>query len=90
MIEAIAVLFALWIVAGIVVVIRVKDAKEESKPKIDTLNKIKMLNESDRIRGDISEEEFWKVRSMLEDMIDEELKERNHDDQRTGGSLQGL
>lgn len=80
MIEAIAVLFALWIVAGIVVVIRVKDAKEESKPKIDTLNKIKMLNESDRIRGDISEEEFWKVRSMLEDMIDEELKERNHDD----------
>lgn len=80
MIEAIAVLFALWIVAGIVVVIRVKDAKEESKPKIDTLNKIKMLNESDRIRGDISEEEFWKVRYMLEDMIDEELKERNHDD----------
>lgn len=80
MIEAIAVLFALWIVAGIVVVIRVKDAKEESRPKIDTLNKIKMLNESDRIRGDISEEEFWKVRSMLEDMIDEELKERNHDD----------
>lgn len=80
MIEAIAVLFALWIIAGIVVVIRVKDAKEESKPKIDTLNKIKMLNESDRIRGDISEEEFWKVRSMLEDMIDEELKERNHDD----------
>ena len=80
MIEAIAVLFALWIIAGIVVVIRVKDAKEESKPKKDTLNKIKMLNESDRIRGDISEEEFWKVRSMLEDMIDEELKERNHDD----------
>lgn len=80
MIEAIAVLFALWIVAGIVVVIRVKDAKEESKPKIDTLNKIKMLNESDRIRGDISEEEFWKTRYMLEDMIDEELKERNHDD----------
>ena len=80
MIEAIAVLFALWIVAGIVVAIRVKDAKEEAKPKIDTLNKIKMLNESDRIRGDISEEEFWKVRSMLEDMIDEELKERNHDD----------
>ena len=80
MIEAIALLFALWIVAGIVVVIRVKDAKEESKPKIDTLNKIKMLNESDRIRGDISEEEFWKVRYMLEDMIDEELKERNHDD----------
>ncbi len=55
MIEAIAVLFALWIIAGIVVVIRVKDAKEESKPKIDTLNKIKMLNESDRIKGDISE-----------------------------------
>lgn len=80
MIEAIAVLFALWIVAGIVVVIRVKDAKEESKPKIDTLNKIKMLNESDRIRGDISEEEFWKTRYMLEDMIDEELKEHNHDD----------
>lgn len=80
MIEAIALLFALWIVAGIVVVIRVKDAKEESRPKIDTLNKIKMLNESDRIRGDISEEEFWKVRYMLEDMIDEELKERNHDD----------
>lgn len=80
MIEAIAVLFALWIIAGIVVVIRVKDAKEESKPKIDTLNKIKMLNESDRIRGDISEEEFWKVRYMLEDMIDEELKERNYDD----------
>lgn len=80
MIEAIAVLAALFIVAGIVVVIRVKDAKEESKPKIDTLNKIKMLNESDRIRGDISEEEFWKTRYMLEDMIDEELKERNHDD----------
>ena len=80
MIEAIAVLAALFIVAGIVIAIRVKDAKEESKPKIDTLNKIKMLNESDRIRGDISEEEFWKVRSMLEDMIDEELKERNHDD----------
>ena len=80
MIEAIAVLAALFIVAGIVVAVRVKDAKEESKPKIDTLNKIKMLNESDRIRGDISEEEFWKVRSMLEDMIDEELKERNHDD----------
>lgn len=80
MIEAIAVLFALWVVACIVVVIRVKDAKEESKPKIDTLNKIKMLNESDRIRGDISEEEFLKVRYMLEDMIDEELKERNHDD----------
>lgn len=80
MIEAIALLFALWIVAGIVVVIRVKDAKEESKPKIDTLNKIKMLNESDRIRGDISEEEFWKTRYMLEDMIEEELKERNHDD----------
>ena len=80
MIEAIALLFALWIVAGIVVVIRVKDAKEESKPKIDTLNKIKMLNESDRIRCDISEEEFWKTRYMLEDMIDEELKERNHDD----------
>lgn len=80
MIEAIAVLFALWIVAGIVVVIRVKDAKEESKPKIDTLNKIKMLNESDRIRGDISEEEFWKTRYMLEDMINEELKERNQDD----------
>lgn len=80
MIEAIAVLFALWVVAGIVVVIRVKDAKEESKPKIDTLNKIKMLNESDRIKGDISEEEFWKTRYMLEDMIDEELKERNHDD----------
>ncbi len=80
MIEAIAVLFALWIVAGIVVVIRVKDAKEESKPKIDTLNKIKMLNESDRIKGDISEEEFWKTRYMLEDMINEELKERNQDD----------
>lgn len=80
MIEAIAVLFALWVVAGIVVVIRVKDAKEESKPKIDTLSKIKMLNESDRIKGDISEEEFLKVRYMLEDMIDEELKERNHDD----------
>lgn len=80
MIEAIAVLAALFVVAGIVVAVRVKDAKEESKPKIDTLNKIKMLNESDRIRGDISEEEFWKVRSMLEDMIDEELKERNHDD----------
>lgn len=90
MIEAIAVLAALFIVAGIVIAIRVKDAKEESKPKIDTLNKIKMLNESDRIRGDISEEEFWKVRSMLEDMIDEELKERNQDDQRTRGSLQGL
>lgn len=80
MIEAIAVLFALWVVAGIVVVIRVKDAKEESKPKIDTLNKIKMLNESDRIKGDISEEEFWKTRDMLENMINEELKERNHDD----------
>ena len=80
MIEAIAVLAALFIVAGIVVAIRVKDAKEESKPKIDNLNKIKMLNESDRIRGDISEEEFWKVRYMLEDMINEELKERNHDD----------
>lgn len=80
MIEAIAVLAALFIVAGIVIAIRVKDAKEDSRPKIDTLNKIKMLNESDRIRGDISEEEFWKVRSMLEDMIDEELKERNHDD----------
>ena len=80
MIEAIAVLFALWIVAGIVVVIRVKDAKEESKPKIDTLNKIKMLNESDRIKGDISEEDFLRTRDMLENMIDEELKERNHDD----------
>lgn len=80
MIEAIAVLFALWVVAGIVVVIRVKDAKEESKPKIDTLNKIKMLNESDRIKGDISEEEFFRTRDVLEDMIDEELKERNHDD----------
>ena len=80
MIEAIAVLAALFIVAGIVIAVRVKDAKEESKPKIDTLNKIKMLNESDRIRGDISEEEFWKVRYMLEDMIGEELKERNHDD----------
>ena len=80
MIEAIAVLAALFIVAGIVIAVRVKDAKEESKLKIDTLNKIKMLNESDRIRGDISEEEFWKVRYMLEDMIDEELKERNHDD----------
>lgn len=80
MIEAIAVLFALWIVAGIVVVIRVKDAKEESRPKIDTLNKIKMLNESDRIKGDISEEDFLRTRYMLEDMIDEELKERNHDD----------
>ena len=90
MIEAIAVLAALFIVAGIVIAIRVKDAKEESKPKIDTLNKIKMLNESDRIRGDISEEEFWKVRYMLEDMIDEELKEHNHDDQRIRGSLQGL
>lgn len=80
MIEAIAVLFALWVVAGIVVVIRVKDAKEESKPKIDTLNKIKMLNESDRIKGDISEEEFFRTRDVLEDMINEELKERNHDD----------
>lgn len=80
MIEAIAVLAALFIVAGIVIAIRVKDAKEDSRPKIDTLSKIKMLNESDRIRGDISEEEFWKVRYMLEDMIDEELKERNHDD----------
>ena len=80
MIEAIAVLAALFIVAGIVIAVRVKDAKEESKPKIDTLNKIKMLNESDRIRGDISEEEFWKTRYMLEDMIDKELKERNHDD----------
>ena len=47
MIEAIAVLAALFIVAGIVIAVRVKDAKEESKPKIDTLNKIKMLNESD-------------------------------------------
>ena len=80
MIEAIGVLFALWIVAGIVVVLEVKNAKNETNSRIDTLNKIKMLNESDRIRGDISEEEFWKVRSMLEDMIDEELKERNHDD----------
>lgn len=80
MIEAIAVLAALFVVVGIVIAIRVKDAKEESKPKIDTLNKIKMLNESDRIRGDISEEEFWKTRYMLEDMINEELKEQNHDD----------
>ena len=80
MIEAIAVLAALFIVAGIVVVLEVKNAKNETNSRIDTLNKIKMLNESDRIRGDISEEEFWKVRSMLEDMIDEELKERNHDD----------
>ena len=80
MIEAIGVLFALWIVAGIVVVLEVKNAKNETNSRIDTLNKIKMLNESDRIRGDISEEEFWKVRSMLEDMIDEELKERNQDD----------
>lgn len=80
MIEAIGVLFALWIVASIVVVLEVKNAKNETNSRIDTLNKIKMLNESDRIRGDISEEEFWKVRYMLEDMIDEELKERNHDD----------
>ncbi len=80
MIEAIGVLFALWIVAGIVVVLEVKNAKNETNSRIDTLNKIKMLNESDRIRGDISEEEFWKTRYMLEDMIDEELKERNHDD----------
>lgn len=80
MIEAITVLFVLWIVAGIVVVLEVKNAKNETNSRIDTLNKIKMLNESDRIRGDISEEEFWKVRYMLEDMIDEELKERNHDD----------
>lgn len=80
MIEAIGVLFALWIVAGIVVLFEVKNAKDETNSRIDTLNKIKMLNESDRIRGDISEEEFWKVRSMLEDMIDKELKERNHDD----------
>lgn len=80
MIEAIGVLFALWIVAGIVVVLEVKNAKNETNSRIDTLNKIKMLNESDRIRGDISEEEFWKTRYMLEDMIDKELKERNHDD----------
>lgn len=80
MIEAITVLFVLWIVAGIVVVLEVKNAKNETNSRIDTLNKIKMLNESDRIRGDISEEEFWKTRYMLEDMIDEELKERNHDD----------
>mgnify|MGYP004480823087 FL=1 len=80
MIEAIGVLFALWIVAGIVVVLEVKNAKNETNSRIDTLNKIKMLNESDRIRGDISEEEFWKTRYMLEDMIDEELKERSHDD----------
>ena len=80
MIEAIGVLFALWIVAGIVVVLEVKNAKNETNSRIDTLNKIKMLNESDRIRGDISEEEFWKTRYMLEDMIDEELKERNQDD----------
>lgn len=80
MIEAIGVLFALWIVASIVVVLEVKNAKNETNSRIDTLNKIKMLNESDRIRGDISEEEFWKTRYMLEDMIDEELKERNHDD----------
>lgn len=80
MIEAIGVLFALWIVAGIVVVLEVKNAKNETNSRIDTLNKIKMLNESDRIRGDISEEEFWKTRYMLEDMINEELKERNHDD----------
>lgn len=80
MIEAIAVLAALFIVTGIVIAIRVKDAREDSRPKIDTLNKIRMLNESDRIRGDISEEEFWKTRYMLEDMINEELKERNQDD----------
>lgn len=80
MIEAIGVLFALWIVAGIVVVLEVKNAKNETNSRIDTLNKIKMLNESDRIRGDISEEEFLRTRYMLEDMIDEELKERNHDD----------
>lgn len=80
MIEAIAVLFALWIVASIVVVLEVKNAKNETNSRIDTLNKIKMLNESDRIRGDISEEEFWKTRYMLEDMINEELKERNQDD----------
>ncbi len=80
MIEAITVLFALWIVAGIVVVLEVKNAKNETNSRIDTLNKIKMLNESDRIRGDISEEEFWKTRYMLEDMINEELKERNQDD----------
>lgn len=80
MIEAIAVLAALFIVAGIVIAIRVKDAKEDSRPKIDTLSKIKMLNESDRIKGDISEEDFLITRDMLEDMIDEELKERNHDD----------
>nr|DAH46098.1 MAG TPA: TFIIH basal transcription factor complex-p62, General transcription factor IIH [Bacteriophage sp.] len=73
-------MFALWIVAGIVVVLEVKNAKNETNSRIDTLNKIKMLNESDRIRGDISEEEFWKTRYMLEDMINEELKERNHDD----------
>ena len=80
MIEAIAVLFVLWIIAGIVVVFEVKNAKDETNSRIDTLNKIKMLNESDRIKGDISEEEFWKTRYMLEDMINEELKERNHDD----------
>ena len=80
MIEAIGILFVLWIIAGIVVVFEVKNAKDETNSRIDTLNKIKMLNESDRIKGDISEEEFWKTRDMLEDMIDEELKERNHDD----------
>ena len=73
-------LFVLWIIAGIVVVFEVKNAKNETNSKVDTLNKIKMLNESDRIRGDISEEEFWKTRDMLENMINEELKERNHDD----------
>lgn len=80
MIEAIGVLFALWIVASIVVVLEVKNAKNETNSRIDTLNKIKMLNESDRIKGDISEEDFLRTRYMLEDMIDKELKERNHDD----------
>lgn len=80
MIEAIGILFVLWIVAGIVVAFEVKNAKDETDSRIDTLNKIKMLNESDRIKGDISEEDFLKTRNMLENMIDEELKERNQDD----------
>ena len=80
MIEAIGILFVLWIIAGIVVVFEVKNAKDETNSKVDTLNKIKMLNESDRIKGDISEEEFFRTRDVLEDMINEELKERNHDD----------
>lgn len=80
MIEAIGILFVLWIVAGIVVALEVKNAKDETDSRIDTLNKIKMLNESDRIKGDISEEDFLKTRNMLEDMINEELKERNQDD----------